>query len=444
MALAVSSSTSSSPTSSSPISGPESVAAGSADRIDELTTLARSGAIVDGKDLALALAEAESIQRRAHALSIDLLAVSEANGLHYLDGHASAKIMTRHVNKLSGAEAAGRDRCRRMFADLHEIAAAYRAGTVGTDQVMVLARVWSNPRVRHAMGTRQGRFLKDARRLSFPRFRDRVLEWQRITDEDGAEPARNRTFENRNAQLVQNHFDESWDMHAILTSGDGAAMKEVLDAYCRALFEADWAEAREQLGDAASLTDLSRTNAQRRADALRQIFADAIGNKAGLAPAGFTHSIVWSAETFEEMVRRFHGGTPQPFDPETYRCETSNGVAVDPTEAFANAVVNKIRRVVIDAKGVVIDLGQARLFTSFAKEAVRLSGRECYWPGCWVPASRCESDHLKEHSGGGRTCPGNGAPCCGRHNRWKQKGYRVWRDDAGQIHVHRPDGTVID
>jgi hypothetical protein len=101
-----------------------------------------------------------------------------------------------------------------------------------------------------------------------------------------------------------------------------------------------------------------------------------------MAPSKFIHNIVWSSEAWEEMVRRFASGTATPFDPDTFRCETIDGRPLDPTEAFANAAQKKIRRVVIDAKG-------------------------------------------------------------GRHNRWKQKGYRVWRDDTGPIHIHRPDDTEI-
>jgi hypothetical protein len=32
---------------------------------------------------------------------------------------------------------------------------------------------------------------------------------------------------------------------------------------------------------------------------------------------------------------------------------------------------------------------------------------------------------------------------CARHNRWKQHGYRTWRDPTGHWHTHRPDGTEI-
>ncbi len=44
---------------------------------------------------------------------------------------------------------------------------------------------------------------------------------------------------------------------------------------------------------------------------------------------------------------------------------------------------------------------------------------------------------------GGSTSPGNGAPLCGTHNRTKEQGYRITRDPAGTLHVHRPDGTEI-
>lgn len=401
------------------------------------------GDVASAGELRDLLTQVEVIGRQATSLSIELLAASERRGLHYDDGHTSAKVMARHLNRLPGGEANARDRCRRMFAELDLIAAAYRSGSLGTGQVMLLGRIFANARVSGAMEGRQEWFLDLADRLSFPRFERRVLEWQRLIDEDGPEPAAERTARNRNASFVQNPFDLSWDLAGLFTSTDGAAMSELHAAYTQALFDADWAEARARVGDTVSIADLARTDAQRRADALRQIFADAEANENGMAPARSTHGIIWSECAYTEMARRFAGGAPRPFDVDTYRCETADGVRVDPTEAFADSVVNRIRRIVIDAKSVVIDLGHARKFTGLARDAAMLSGRECFWPGCWVPASRCESDHVHEHAHGGRTNPGNGAPACGRHNRWKQKGYRVCRNEAGQIQVHRPDGTVI-
>jgi hypothetical protein len=101
----------------------------------------------DSVEAAAMMAELEAITRASSAASIDLLDAVEQAGLRYLDGHVSAKVMMRHLNRQSGGEATGRDRCRRMFTRLHLVADAYRAGTVGTDQVMLLARVFANPRV---------------------------------------------------------------------------------------------------------------------------------------------------------------------------------------------------------------------------------------------------------------------------------------------------------
>lgn len=386
---------------------------------------------------------AEGIVRQAHALSIDLLQLSEQSGLHYVDGHSSGKVFSRHVNKLSGGEAAGREKCRRMFAELTLVAEAYRAGSIGRDQVMLLGRVFSNPRVRGAMQGRQQRFIDDARRLSFPRFEQRVLQWQRLIDEDGAEPPGDRAVENRTANMHQNAIDLSWDLQANFPSVDGAFVHTVHEAYTKALFDLDWAEAKARVGDGVCMTDLCRTHAQRKADAWVQICADAAANEGGMSPVSIDHSILWTASAFEEMARRFAGGEPRPFDVDDFRCETVDGHPLDPTEAFANSVLNQIRRVVVDAQGVVIDQGRARFFTGLARKAVQVTGRECFWPGCWLPVSKCEIDHLHDHADGGRTCPGNGAPGCGRHNRWKQKGYRVYRDDTARIRVQRPDGTEI-
>ena len=155
------------------------------------------------------------------------------------------------------------------------------------------------------------------------------------------------------------------------------------------------------------------------------------------------HNIVWDADTIGELARRFGGASPAPLDPTTSVCRTLDGVALDPTEAFASVFVDRLRRVVVDAAGVVIDLGRARRFTGGARLAVQLADSHCPWPGCDVPASACEIDHSIDHARGGETHPHNGGPFCGRHNRHKQKGFAVWRDPSGVWHTYRPDGSEI-
>jgi len=168
-------------------------------------------------------------------------------------------------------------------------------------------------------------------------------------------------------------------------------------------------------------------------------------------------NIVIDHETFETITRRIaEDDRPVIRRPEVplvddrpvgFGCSTLDGHTIDPTEAVANALIGHVRRVVMGAGSMVIDLGRRRrLFTGAAQLAVKLAGTHCYWPGCHVPVTACQTDHMipwADHGGGGPTNPGNGAPACGRHNRLKERGYRVHRDQAGTWHTHRPDGTEI-
>jgi hypothetical protein len=175
------------------------------------------------------------------------------------------------------------------------------------------------------------------------------------------------------------------------------------------------------------------------------VFQDAAGADNIAVPVGFCHNIVWSADTYEEMLRRLDGQHPEPLDPDTHVCQTIDGTPLEPTEAAANSLLHGFRRVVIGADSVTLDAGQKRFFTGVLRTVIRVqSGTTCIWPGCCVPVSRCETDHLIEHSRGGSTNPGDGAPLCGMHNRTKQQGYRITRDPDGTFTHTRPNGTTID
>jgi len=69
----------------------------------------------------------------------------------------------------------------------------------------------------------------------------------------------------------------------------------------------------------------------------------------------------------------------------------------------------------------------------------RALGRRTSWPiRTW-----CQTDHSTEWAAHGATVPRDGQPLRGRHNRLKERGYKVHRDDAGTWHVIHPDGTEI-
>ncbi|WP_276968226.1 HNH endonuclease signature motif containing protein, partial [Desertimonas flava] len=117
--------------------------------------------------------------------------------------------------------------------------------------------------------------------------------------------------------------------------------------------------------------------------------------------------------------------------------------------AVVAAFYGHVRRVVVDAAGVVIDLGRrSRLFTGTARDAAILQGvldrnGRCTHPGCGRD-SHCQIDHLTEWQHGGSTDLVNAGIGCGHHNRVKStSGFSTRRDPHGHWHTYRPDHTEI-
>ncbi|MEZ5408328.1 MAG: DUF222 domain-containing protein [Acidimicrobiales bacterium] len=414
-------------------------------------------------DVLLAEHQLELVHRIVSATQVDNGARIDSERLYRIDGHRSVKAHIRHVLKVSLEEASRRAKAVRALRDLPEVAAAARSGRIGPDHVQVLARVQANPRIKGQVPARQDKFLRWADEESFDDFRTKVLDWERATDLDGGFKDNNRHHDNRTVRLIYNSIEGVWELTGHFAADQGARAREILDHYTQAEWHTDWAEARSRLGDAATLSDLKRTDAQRRADAFMRMCNDAAGAPPETAAPRIVHNIVWSAETYQSMLELLGSdaaaldthwsasltdGRAQRglwCDPDTYRCSTLDGVPLEPIEQFFSSLANEIRRVVINTKGVVIDLGRkARLFTGSARHAAKLQSPHCVWPGCDHPTTRCEIDHLRDYNHGGHTNPANGAPLCGFHNRWKQKRYTVTRDPVtGRWRTYRPDGTEI-
>ncbi len=320
-----------------------------------------------------------------------------------------------------------------------------------------IARAHANPRVADTLEANEASFAAEAEANEYLAFDRMVDDWVRVVDQDGTRDDDQSSHHNRDAALLQG-FDGSWTLAGRCGSLAGAELETIFTAFYEAETLADWDKARAEHGDAATPADLPRTDAQRRFDALERIFGQAATARAD-APGGsvVVTNIVIDHRTFERMLARLAGLDPAPVDdalsvfPTTgYRCSTMDGRPVEATAAVAHALVGHVRRVVVGADGVVVDMGRRRrLFTGAAALAVKLGSTTCYWPGCHTPVTRCHCDHLRpwstraDGSGGGCTCPHDGGPACRRHNHLKEHGYRVHRDVTGTIHVHRPDGTEI-
>lgn len=423
--------------------------------VDEVQAL---GVELAGVTDALAVARSvEAVARQVRSVQLQVIDAIDRGGLHRPDGHRSADAMACYAGRTSNAERRRRGQAVRALRDLPAVAAALRSGAIGACQVQRIAAVHANPRVRAQLVEVDEQVAAVASRVSYDELDRRLRNWEHEADEDGTCDRARRTHEDRDLRLFD-EFDGGWAIVGRCGALDGAQLRDILSAFTDAELAADWDEARAVHGDATTVAHLARTDAQRRFDAFRRVcqLAAAARVHAGDGAAIET-TIVMDADTFERGLARLAGATPAPrpaaaFDPDLqdpatvgYRCSTLDGVDIDPIQATVAALTGRARRAVIGAGSVTIDPGRrSRIFTGPAAYAVALSRPTCYWPGCTTPVTRCQSDHLLGWASGGRTDPGNGAPACGRHNRHKEHGFTVTRDQRGRLHILRPDGTPLE
>jgi hypothetical protein len=307
-----------------------------------------------------------------------------------------------------------------------------------------LAGLYANPRSRAHFADSAALLIGDARRLWFDELVVVARRWEALADQDGAHLAHERVFAQRDAHvsIVGN------EMHLAAHGGvpAGAEMIEIFERFGDAEFAADWQAGVDTYGEQMCAALLERTNRQRRFDALLSIFrAAATSGVAGRIEP--TVNVVVDLDSFEHHLHQANNIRVEPLDPASVhsrRCETIDGDQLDPADVVAAALAGHVRRVVLDSSAVVIDLGRRRrLFTGAGRDAVLLGDRWCLWPGCDLRSGRCQTDHSQPWNDGGTTHPANAAPACPTHNRFKQRGYKTWRDPTGQWHIQRPDGTEI-
>ncbi|WP_404286515.1 hypothetical protein [Glutamicibacter arilaitensis] len=102
---------------------------------------------------------------------------------------------------------------------------------------------------------------------------------------------------------------------------------------------------------------------------------------------------------------------------------TENGISLSDAEARTQMCNAGILPVVFNGQGQILDVGRAeRLFPAHMKRALIARDRGCLYPGCTMPAGRCEADHLLPWEEGGETSVENGAMFCPRHHHARHAG----------------------
>ncbi len=397
-------------------------------------------AVLAGMDLPGLVGELEAVSSSLDSLKCSVMVMLEVDGWHGRMGLGSGRFVYRHVAQISGVLAFGLFETSVAMRELSICDWGYRRGVLGVDQARRIGRLWGNPVYRAPLRVSQDRFMEWAGRLSFKDFERRVDRWCRQID--AMVDTETRTEHTRAASMRQNR-DGSWMLSARLGSVTGAKMKAVLHKFCEGEFNYEWSLLSEQYGPDLAPEKL-RTVAQRRADALFEIFDRAAAYSGGAKGMGVTTIIKLDPQTFERWLTSHGGGDPGPDTPgrDSFCCETIDGDQLNVDEACSTALVNAFRRAVVSADGVTLDLGEKRFFTGFTRLAVQINHNTCTGMGCEVPTTQCQIDHHIRHADRGGTNPNNGVPRCGIHNRDKEKRRRIpWRDQNGSWWTSDPGGT---
>ncbi|RAX22787.1 HNH endonuclease [Actinomyces sp. Z3] len=127
--------------------------------------------------------------------------------------------------------------------------------------------------------------------------------------------------------------------------------------------------------------------------------------------------------------------------------EVTIGVSTAPVPAAtarALAAGGVWRRLVTDpVSGTVVDVGRTHYRPPVAlRELVQARDGSCTFPGCTIPATRCDTDHIQPWAEGGATSLSSLTSLCQAHHRLKHTpGWSLSRTDSGDLTWCTPTGA---
>jgi hypothetical protein len=395
------------------------------------------------------LRDNEAKRRMQAADDALLIAALEAVKAYRADGHASVYGMLRSMLGWSERECRQRVRLARLVADHPAAGEALFEARAGVANIAEIGAAHANPRCRDELEPVLGELLTEADRQEHHDFRLAVRRWVLLSD-----PVSRRHHAEAQARRTARFTigSASGSLHCEWGTLDAACNQEIFERFYNAEFEADWAKTVELHGEQACTALMPRTAQQRAADTITAIFQRAAAVPAGAKTPAPLVNIHLDWHTYQSWMIE-QGFFPEqhvdPFEDPTplvtrLRCQSGDGVLVDPDTVMRHVLYGHIRFVALDETGIPIKWGRRRrLFEGAARQAVIALSPRCTHTGCRVRAGRSQADHLVRWADGGDTSPDNGGPRCNTHNRFRNQGFTTHRDRQGNWHTHRPDGTEI-
>jgi hypothetical protein len=290
----------------------------------------------------------------------------------------------------------------RAMQEMPRCQEAWREGRISSEQAQAIAMARADGN-EEALASDEATLVDQAAEMGFEAFRRSLSYWRHAVNPAGAE-AEDEARQQARAVTLDQDQNGMWFGRLYLDPISGAIVSGELERIEREFFDADCAEAHERLGRTPRLDELSRTPAQRRADALVEMATRSRSAPAdGIRPAPL-FSVLVGYETMHGRI-----------------CELENGIVLTPTSLLPWMESAYFERAVF-ALGKRVDVSvRARLFSGGTRRAIELRDRTCTHPYCNEPVDRCQADHIEPYALGGETTQDNGRLLCGFHNRLRNQ-----------------------
>jgi Domain of unknown function (DUF222) len=366
--------------------------------LDELMT-------VDSSELAdrETVVELERLHSQMEAVVCRSVSAFERRGAW---GGEGAKTVGHWIAGICHIRRRDADRQARLGQAIRELPAfceAWGKGEVTAAHLETVGRK-HRPETEAALRRDELALLVQAKELPFHHFKRVMDYWEQAVDAFGTEWDASAQRAARDVSLSRND-DGMWKGRLALDPISGAIVENELRRLEHELFKSDWAEAKERLGKDPNHLEMSRTRAQRRADALVEMATgSATAPKDGRRPAPL-FTVLVDYPTLRGRI-----------------CELSQGIPVTPGSLLKWIDQAYVERVVFGLGKRIEVSEQARFFSGATRRALEVRDRECCHPLCDEAADRCEADHIQPFSEGGLTVEENGRMLCPFHNRLRNQG----------------------
>ncbi len=191
---------------------------------------------------------------RLAAASTQLVGAWDARRIWADNGSKSAPARLARECKVAGSTASCEVRRSRKLRSMPHTSAAFADGRLSADQVDVLART-NQARLADQFAEFEEELVAHAQRLSYRDLERVARYWQQHADAAAAEDAARRQHEGREVHASRT-FRGSVDLRGYLDPVGGTIFLRELQRLEQEMFDADWADARAEHGEQATVEDL--------------------------------------------------------------------------------------------------------------------------------------------------------------------------------------------